>query len=152
MKLILKILFWVWQLPQNMVGVCLTYRHKFKSCVSGKIKVPVYFIEMKSLGICFGDYIFIQYGLCGKGLSTEIKLHEYGHYLLSKIFGPLYLVLMFYQLKLKPLIDSLFHRKWALDERYYWVNYGPLENWANKLANLNKNNFLKKNGIIIFGN
>lgn len=96
MKKILELLFsivlFIWQLPQNLVGLCMMpfmgkmeridYRNH---CLGLKCK------NMRG-GISLGSFAFLSRA---KANHPEIIAHEMdGHTIDSKIFGPLYLLII----------------------------------------------------------
>lgn len=82
-----KILLYLWQLPQHLVGLFLLLmirgeaKHKFQN-------ISYYFYDPFPGGISLGNYMII-----GHKWSQTIK-HEYGHSLQSKILGPFYLLVI----------------------------------------------------------
>ena len=88
MSLFVRILLYLWQLPQNLVGLffLLWLRPEF-SIVFHTSKI-YYSTEMRG-GISLGHYIFLNEKYWDEGGDSE--LHEYGHGRQSIYLGPLYL-------------------------------------------------------------
>lgn len=95
MRLILSLLLWIWQLPQNLLAVIiikLIYTDTNCYCTKKSYK-GVYFYSTVCRS-CFmdnfslGDYIFIS----SDNWFTKIDIrHSYGYVLSSRILGPLWL-------------------------------------------------------------
>lgn len=87
MKLVLHIVLYIWQLPQNLAGLLLLLilkgetRHRL-----GNIRF--YFLDSFPGGITLGEYIIV-------GTRQELTVrHEFGHILQSRYLGPLYLLVI----------------------------------------------------------
>lgn len=78
---------YIWQLPQNLVGlVVLCFcSHKEKCSVAG---IDFYYSKTFPGGISLGRYIII-----GSKNSDTVK-HEHGHQIQSMYLGPLYLLVV----------------------------------------------------------
>lgn len=121
-----NILLYIWQLPQNIVGLLIILY------IKGETKhvyqnIKYYYYDPFPGGISLGNYLII-----GNKWSQTIK-HEFGHAIQSRMLGPLYLPVIG--------IPSII---WA------WL-YGPIiketkngyyrfytERWADKLGNVNR--------------
>ena len=112
-----SILLYVWQLPQNLLG--LSIKHTVKAELGYN---RIYFWKFHS-GLSLGGYIFVN-----EHCSNYIILHELGHRKQSCILGPLYLLVIgipsFLWASLRQL--GLFKSK-----SYYWFY---TERWANRLG------------------
>ena len=118
MKYVHMIILFVWQLPQNILGLILL---KVFNCV----KSSDYYVTYSSVmtGISLGNFIVIRSDLvCDKTVS-----HEKGHQIQSRLLGPLYLVLI----GLPSITGNILHR--FLKFNYYKQ---PWEAWADKLGNV----------------
>ena len=125
-----KILFWVifiilfiWQLPQNLVALImmpflgkLTLRceRKYCFCFTG---------EKMSGGISLGNFAFVSKYLANhdESVAHEVKGHTFD----SKLFGPLYLLII----GLPSILNACF------DFTKCYYDFFP-EKWANKHAGL----------------
>lgn len=87
---------WVWQLPQNLLGVI------WKNIKKDSIITPISNNDIESVGakaylikargaVTLGKYVFISHTYRDQG--TIIK-HECGHVKQSKMLGPLYLIVI----------------------------------------------------------
>jgi hypothetical protein len=83
-----------------------------------------------------GNYIFIpRYCLD----NNFVKAHEWGHTRQSRIFGPLYLIVIGVpSLFGNAVWDMLFHRKWPAQKTHEWYMSRYPEKWANELGGLNQ--------------
>lgn len=87
MRTIARILLWVWQLPQNIIG-WVTLK-----CMSDRLHSrygEIWYWYKKGFpgGVTLGEYIFV---------GTKAKrtvMHEYGHVRQSRMLGPLYLLVI----------------------------------------------------------
>ena len=81
---IVNVLLYIWQLPQNLVGlfVRLIYKGERKIQVGG---ITVFYLKSFPGGISLGNTIMV-----GTQNTTTAK-HEHGHQIQSKWLGPLYL-------------------------------------------------------------
>lgn len=122
----LYILLWIWQLPQNIIGLILTIG---ASCIDG-----IYFRELFNSGVSLGNYIIIDKDFIRllRWNKTKIK-HEQGHSKQSMILGPLYLI----AIGIPSVIGNILFRifKWPV-EKYYKQ---PWEAWADKLGGVKRN-------------
>ena len=86
-KVILEIILYVWQLPQNLVGLFLRwiYSQAKKEMIAG---IPVYFYRYFHGGISLGNTIIV----CQE--DENVVKHEHGHQIQSMYLGPLYLLVI----------------------------------------------------------
>lgn len=131
------ILLFIWQLPQNLVGlVMLAYFKIFsKTRIVACRHYSIMFESPKMLGgISLGNFCFGSVSLCR--YETHIMHELDGHTVDSKIFGPLYLLIV----GLPSILNATFN---FVDCYYSWFP----EKWANRHAGLicDKNcNLIKK--------
>ena len=94
MNTLKEILFYIWQLPQNILGLFVmlfVIPHYSKE----KYKGITYVISEKmSGGISLGNYVILSKDYKNKNISSKTWDHEYGHTRDSRIFGPLYLIVI----------------------------------------------------------
>jgi len=87
MKTIARILLWIWQLPQNLVGLAM------RLCMGGLLRqryggVTYWYKKGFPGGVTLGEHIFV---------GTKAKrtvMHEHGHVRQSRMLGPLYLLVI----------------------------------------------------------
>ena len=126
-----KILLFLWQLPQNILGllVILFTEAEFSSNYS------VWETRKYSFGISLGRYIIF-----GKHFEyTDLK-HEIGHQKQSLYLGWLYLLVIGIPSFLGNIWDRVAHRNWLISERIKWYYNQPWEKWADELGNVNRFN------------
>ena len=86
-KVILEIILYIWQLPQNLVGLFLRwiYSQAKNEVIAG---IPVYFYRYFHGGISLGKTIIV----CKE--DEDVVKHEHGHQIQSMYLGPLYLIVI----------------------------------------------------------
>ena len=127
-----KVLLWLWQLPQNLLGLLVilvtgAHRTAFKGeWVASK---------WSWFGVSLGNYIIFG----GAGGSVESLKHELGHQKQSKILGPLYLIII----GLPSITGNIIMRiRWLLSSKdkeaaerlVKWYYKQPWEKSADKLG------------------
>ena len=124
-----KILWWLWQFPQHLLGEILV-------CASGAKEEIRYghhvFVSSRFMhsGVSLGDYIILD----RSRISHFVVLHEHGHQKQSRKLGWLYLLIIGLPSITGNIWDRLFHRKWDYDRRSKWYYSLPWEAWANRLS------------------
>ena len=124
----IKILKWVWQLPQNLLALCLEdllCKAALRKYKVNDVTIIISYVIVSAMSL--GNYIFIN----PKYLSTSIR-HEYGHCRQSEILGPLYLPIIGIP-SLSHNIIRVLCRKIGITWNYYSFY---TEHWANKLVGL----------------
>lgn len=127
-----KVLLWLWQLPQNIIGgICSikAERYQYYYMKDGNL-ATVYFKKWFRSGVSLGDTIIIDsvyYNITDWALYKCIG-HEYGHQRQSKILGPLYLIII----GLPSLLGNIIFRVFKINHKYYYKQ--PWEAWADKLG------------------
>ena len=117
-----KILLYIWQLPQNIVGLLflLFIQGEERHSLDG---ITFYEAESFNGGISLGKYIIVY-----KKRESTIR-HEYGHCIQSKMLGPLYLIVV----GIPSLIHAGFCRCINHDYSDFWC-----EKWADKLGGVKR--------------
>ena len=120
------VLLFVWQLPQNLVALLvlifsktegvIAYRHY---CFALKTKLP-----SKASGVSLGNFALISPDRASDEKTVRHELD--GHTVDSKIFGPLYLLVV----GLPSVLHLLFHNSRRDYDDFY------TERWANRHAGL----------------
>ena len=89
----IKVLLWIWQLPQNIVGFIMSLM--WHTCIQRDVEMAdgvhkdVTFYMYPYNSVSLGDYRFIRHN------SGDLTYrHENGHSYQSRIFGPLYLIVV----------------------------------------------------------
>lgn len=117
-----KILLYIWQLPQNLLGliILLFLKGEQKHNLNG---INFYYSNKFYGGISLGRYIILS-----NNWENSVK-HEYGHCIQSKILGPLYLLIVGL-----PSITHAWLCKCRTHSYYdYWC-----EKWADKLGKVKR--------------
>ena len=89
----MRILSWLWQFPQELLGLLFGCFLKGKRRLTGVPGIPqgicVRFSESMSGGISLGHFVYVR-------RIDDIRMvrHEYGHCRQSLILGPLYLAVI----------------------------------------------------------
>lgn len=123
----IKLLLYVWQLPQEIIGSFLVLILKGKQ--TKYEPVDVYTVSnLFYSGISLGDYIIFDVRI---EMSETDVLHEYGHQLQSRMLGPLYLLIV----GIPSLIGNIYSRIKKKDNKWYYSRFP--ENWADKLGGVN---------------
>ena len=127
MKKIKQILWFVWGLPQNLIGFILYSYFKKGNVAQGKINDSYYTaIPGKGSAISLGMFIVV-FGYYQD--YTKILKHEYGHSIQSKILGPLYLLVI----GLPSIIWAGCFNKYRQKNNISYYSFYT-EKWANKLG------------------
>lgn len=119
---------YIWQLPQNLVGLLLLFfiLGEEKHRLGG---IRFYYLKTFPGGITLGEYIMV-----GTKQNLVVR-HEYGHVLQSRMLGPLYLIVI----GLPSLVHAWLNNVIGCCDRHkegYYHFY--TEAWANKLGGLSK--------------
>lgn len=122
-----KVLSYVWQLPQNILGLFYRYIANVSNNVSDNKNYNVYFKTSKG-SVSLGKYIFVYVNT--SGLSKTIQ-HEVGHYKQSLMLGPLYLLVI----GIPSITWATLHSYIPYFRKYNYYQFYT-EKWANKLAGL----------------
>lgn len=132
-----KVLLWIWQLPQNLLGWILTgiiYK-KIDYDLSGEI-VPVYYKNnFFGSGVSLGNYIFLD-RLYLKYVTEEELIqsirHEHGHQIQSKYLGIFYLIII----GIPSFFGNIAFRLFNIEPSKYYDQ--PWEHWADKLGGVSR--------------
>lgn len=122
-----RILSYLWELPQNLIGLGLSFIYKYDELIPYGDKQIRYCKKFLG-GISLGNYVFV-----GTKKKDIIK-HEYGHTIQSKLLGPLYLFIIgipsivwasIYGTKLVPETKNGYYKFYT-------------ERWADKLGQVER--------------
>lgn len=122
-----KILSYVWQLPQNILGLFYRYIANVSNNVGDNKDYNVYLKTSKG-SVSLGKYIFVYVNT--GNLSKTIQ-HEVGHYKQSLMLGPLYLIVI----GIPSIVWATLHSYIPYFRKYSYYQFYT-EKWANKLAGL----------------
>ena len=121
------LILWIWQLPQNIVGILYRYVATISNNVSDSKEYKVYF-KVSRGSVSLGKYIFVYTNT--SNLSRTIQ-HEVGHYRQSCILGPFYLIVI----GIPSITWAALHSYIPYFKRYSYYDFYT-EKWANKLGGL----------------
>lgn len=133
MKVFLRILTEIWQLPQHIIAyIIMLVNYKSIKPMINKDGIFYYLVNhLCDCGISLGNYIFLDVN--GIYNYTTIR-HEHGHQIQSLILGPLYLIFI----GLPSIVGNIINRiKYKYFRKYYDSSLyykQPWEAWADKLG------------------
>ena len=132
-------ILWIWQLPQNLLGLglLLWYKHE-KEYHRLNGRTFYYTTEMPS-GISLGDYIIMN-----RQDKKEGMKHEYGHSIDSRRLGPLYLLVIGLPSLLGNIYDRIFHKKWKPSDSVEWYYNQPWEKSADKNGGVDRKAYIER--------
>ena len=130
MKTIISVLLYIWQLPQNLVGLLLYVIVRPETCfeVLNMEGVRICYASRMRGGISLGRYVIIRDVL--KDYTGRTELHELGHAKQSRMLGWFYLFVIG--------IPSLIWAAWWNSSRpmSYYSFY--TERWADYLGGVHR--------------
>lgn len=125
-----KVVLFIWQLPQNIIGLIILAYHKIRKAECIKTNTNnINWYKCKYIanaGISLGNFIFLD---TDRYISNNDIKHEYGHSIQSKILGPFYLIII----GIPSFVGNIIDRIKPID--YY---NQPWEKWADKLGKVNR--------------
>lgn len=121
--ILLFILSFIWQLPQNLVAIVMIPFLGKLTLISYKCMCFAFIGERMQGGISLGNFAFLSKTSAKK--SAIVAHEQEGHTWDSKLFGPLYLLVIGL-----PSILHTFHKDCPCYYHFY------TERWANKHAGL----------------
>ena len=123
-----KLLMYLWQLPQNILGLVVILFTEAKYCNKGC------WVTTKSrFGVSLGKYIIF-----GQVVEEVSLKHEQGHQRQSLYLGWLYLIIIGLPSALGNLYDRIAHRSWNYRSRIKWYYAQPWEAWADRLGGVKR--------------
>lgn len=137
LQLIKNILLYIWQLPQNLIGLLLVWIYKPTRSHKLDNGVTVYYSNKMSGGISLGKYSIISDYYIRKCksddeiLNNDVTKHEaLGHGTQSRYLGPLYL----FVIGIPSICWAAIYpcKRFPYSKNGYYVFY--TEKWADKLA------------------
>lgn len=147
MNILRRIFLWIWQFPQNLVGVTMflifraicrdstemmVFEHR-RNPVDPGAKVLV--CPAFPSGIALGNYILL------KRYDSASLHHEDGHRMQSLYLGPLYLMVIGLPSILGNVYDRIFHTQkqgWSDERSCRWYYNQPWEKWADRLGGVKR--------------
>lgn len=132
--LVFRILFFIWELPQNILGVVVFIFFGIRRQILGVgFERERLFIKTRRTGVSLGSFVFwTTRGERFPHIKNDIKQHEYGHTIQSRMFGPLYLLLVGIPSISRVIYSLLYYRR----HKRHWKGYfnGYPEDWADRLG------------------
>jgi hypothetical protein len=132
-----KLLLWLWQLPQNLVGFIYSRFAKKTSEWYFKGKYAfVYFVPCFKAGVTLGQYIILDpiYKKLSSGKLLVTVQHEYGHSVQSKYLGWFYLLVVGIPSVFRNILNRINPKKF--NEKWYYSGYP--EKWADKIGGVTR--------------
>lgn len=130
--MIKRLLFFLWELPQNIVAILWFLLNKEHIVKEDTDRYYSLYIYRRKGAVTLGKSIFMSVGYSGEH-KWIVVAHEYGHTRQSRILGPLYLIIV----GLPSLIWASIHTVFKLKQDYYSFY---TERWANRLAGIYSDN------------
>lgn len=129
MDWIKKILLYIWQFPQNLLGLLVLLIMKPVEFIRDTGYAKVYSSRRMSGSISLGQYSCISY-VSSKNEKT-IRHEGIGHARQSRMLGPLYLVVI----GPPSILWAALHNIVAPRKSYYWF---CTEKWADRLGGVER--------------
>ena len=132
-----KVLLYIWQLPQNLLGLILLMFYHKEQKFNYKDDINFYETTEMPSGISLGQYIIVNHRS-----NINVLNHEYGHTKQSKYLGWFYLFIIGLPSILGNIIDRIILTNilhWSYEKTYKWYYNLPWEKWADKLGNVTRN-------------
>lgn len=122
-----EILLYIWQLPQNLLGLLLVaiYRPESKYDMDD---IRIHYSRRMKGGISLGKYVIMSYDY--NDYTGASEKHEYGHTRQSIYLGPLYLLVI-------GLPSLLWVIWWNRDRGVSYYSFYT-EAWADKLGGVQR--------------
>lgn len=130
-----KILMYLWQLPQNIVGLSLLLCLRFADGETSEREYGGFYVcysRMMRGGVSLGRYIFLDCLYYGHKTEEEAVRHEIGHCRQSMLLGWLYLLLI----GIPSIIHAALYQYNPSDPHGYYQFY--TEKWADKLGGIKR--------------
>ena len=138
MNFLKELFFWIWQLPQNLLGLILLLFYKYEVMYMKHNGRKFYYTGEMPSGISLGNYIILD----KKNIDIDEK-HEYGHSIQSRRCGPLYLLVIGLPSLCVNIWDRLFHKKWKYIEKCRWYYSRFPEKQADRLGGADRESHIK---------
>ena len=128
MRTLRAILLYVWQLPQNLLGLLFLLVLRPEMRLNDGGLAIVYRSRQMRGGISLGRYVFLSWGQAG---DRSTVFHELGHCRQSRMLGPLYLMVI----GLPSLLWAWLGDRIVPGKSYYWFY---TEKWADRLGGVKR--------------
>ena len=137
-KKIARASLWVWQFPQNIVGIIVQRHYERKAEKSGKDYFyfnyhGVLYLRAASLGkgkaVTLGEYVVVSWPS-----GDDTVGHEFGHVRQSRMTGPLYLLII----GLQSICHAAVHYDLCGKKKYKPYTHFWTERWADWLGGVRR--------------
>ena len=130
--MIKEILLYLWQLPQNLLGLLVILFTKAEKTN------PFYWRTSKHrFGVSLGLYIIFG-AVSDRYIPWRSVKHEQGHQKQSLYLGWLYLLIIGLPSAIGNIYDRIAHKHWSYTESEKWYYSQPWEKWADKLGGVER--------------
>ena len=136
----MRVLLWIWQLLQNVIGVILiviTNATARSRVIDGE--TIIYYVARRFnhtwSGVSLGNYIIFSVDAFADETSLR---HEHGHQIQSLYFGPLYLLVVGLPSLVRNIYDRFAHYGWTYLQRVDWYYSHFPENQADKFGKVHR--------------
>ena len=128
----LLVLNFVWELPQNLLGL-VVWSVVRRTITETRVEHRRLFFHVPNFGISLGSFIFwSSFDNAVIKINSDNKAHEYGHAVQSRLFGPLYLLVV----GLPSISRVVYGTLYYAFRKKRWQGYyrGYPEKWADELG------------------
>lgn len=135
MKIVSLLLAFTWELPQTLIALVFMLFFKTQG-IAGNSRI--WRVHFSSFLTCasLGEFIFFEKRDVGGPSWEETVRHETGHSVQSRIFGPLYLILIALPSSIWNLLSRMDNRAGRWFAGHYYDT--PWEHGANVLGKVGK--------------
>lgn len=134
MRKLKTVLLWLWQFPQNLIGLLLVLiTGARKDAIYTHGQWSNYYVARRfagGWGVCLGEFIVFGYS----SIPLKSNQHELGHRKQSRVLGWLYLLIIGIPSATGNIINRVFHKNWKREKRIKWYYNLPWEKSADKLG------------------
>ena len=128
----MKVLLWIWQLPQNLLGLLVILFTKAEKTNAFYWRTNKY-----RFGVSLGNYIIFG-AISDKYIQWQSVKHEQGHQKQSLYLGWLYLIIIGLPSVIGNIYDRIAHKHWYYKACEKWYYNQPWEKWADKLGGVER--------------
>lgn len=130
----MKFILYIWQLPQNILGLLVILFTSAKK--TSRQDHEVWVSDRFDFGVSLGKYIIL--GEKNYAFAPDTVLHEHGHQIQSIKYGVLYLIIVGLPSFTRNVWDRLFHKEWPIMRRTLWYYSGFPEKQADRLGGVRR--------------
>lgn len=130
----MKYLLYIWQLPQNILGLLVILFTAAKK--EARYGLEIFVTYKYNFGVSLGNYIILGNKKFRSGKNTVF--HEHGHQAQSLKYGFLYLLVVGLPSITRNIYDRLFHKDWSSTDRTKWYYSSFPEKQADELGKVER--------------